>query len=167
VGAGKTKHPPAWTRYFRRLWRPFLNKAEKARIVAAIAEQEKQTTGEIHVHVVAWAGHEDILALAQRKFIELGLQQTEHRNGVLILISHLDHQVAIWGGEALHAKAGQLLWERAKEALLAHFAERQYAEGIEVCVREIGKELTLHFPKVNGVVLPAKNVFLSYGLIPS
>lgn len=153
VGAGKAKHPPAWTRYFRRLWRPFLNKAEKARIVAAIAEQEKKTTGEIHVHVIAWVGHEDILALAQRKFIELGLQQTEHRNGVLILVSHLDHQFAIWGDEALHDKAGQLLWEHAREVLITHYAERHYAEGIEACVCEVGKELALHFPKANGTEL--------------
>lgn len=153
MGAGKAKHPPAWTRYFRRLWRPFLNKVEKARIVASIAEQEKQTTGEIHVHVVAWAGHEGILALARRKFIELGLQQTEHRNGVLILVSHLDHQFAIWGDEVLHDRAGQLLWEHAREALIAHFAERRYAEGIEACVREIGSELTLYFPKATGAGL--------------
>ena len=89
-----------------------------------------------------------ILVLAQRKFTEPGLHKTDELNGVLILVSHLDHQFAIWGDEALHTKAGQLLWEYAKEVLIAHFAERQYAEGIEACVREIGKELTLHFPKV-------------------
>ena len=55
---------------------------------------------------------------------------------MLILVSHLDHQFAIWGDGALHDKAGQLLWKHAKKALIARFAERQYAEGTRpACAR--------------------------------
>ncbi|HEY6895957.1 MAG TPA: TPM domain-containing protein [Rhodocyclaceae bacterium] len=140
----------AWPRFLRRLWRPFLNKAEKAHIVAAIAEQERHTTGEIHVHVVAWAGRGDILALAQRKFAALGLQQCAERNGVLILVSHMDHRFAIWGDEGVHAKAGQTLWAQAEKVLLAEFAQRRYAAGIESAVREIGGALARLFPKASG-----------------
>ena len=149
--SGSANHPPAWSRYIRRIGRPFLSKAEKARIVAAIAEQEARTTSEIHVHVVAWAGAQDILVQAQKIFANLGLEKTDGRNGVLILISHLDHRFAIYGDEALHARAGQLLWDRAKEKLLGHFAARRYATGIEDCVREIGLTLAEHFPRAGTI----------------
>jgi uncharacterized membrane protein len=75
------------------------------------------------------------------------MQKTAGRNGVLILVSHLDHRFAIWGDEGIHAKAGQPLWEQARKVLLEDFAQRRYAEGIEACVREVGRELASHFPK--------------------
>ena len=144
------KHPAAWSRFFRRMWRPFLDKEEKRRIAGIIAEMETRTTGEIHVHVVGRCRGNDILELAKKKFLELGLDKTAGRTGVLILISHLDHRFAVWGDEGIHAKAGSPLWERAKKTLLDHFAERRYAEGIEACVREAGRELAAHFPKKEG-----------------
>jgi uncharacterized membrane protein len=73
----------------------------------------------------------------------------------LILVTHLDHKFAIWGDEGIHAKAGQPLWDRAAKALTEHFKARRYPEGIEACVREVGKELARHFPKKDGG--PAKN----------
>jgi len=57
--------------------------------------------------------------------------------------------------KASHAKAGEALWERAQQALLKDFAERRYADGIEACVREVGRELATHFPK--GESGPGKN----------
>ena len=143
-------HPPAWSRFFRRLRRPFLTPEERARIAEVIAEAERATTGEIHVHVEGRAGSRDTVALASRKFVELGLDKTEGRNGVLILVFHLDHRFAIWGDEGIHAKAGRPLWERAREVLREGFRERRYAEGLEECVRAVGRELARHFPKGEG-----------------
>ena len=145
----KPVHPPAWSRYFRRLIRPFLTREEKDRIAAAIRDAERRTTGEIHVHVVE-RSKGDILDLARRKFAELGLDKTEGRNGVLILVAHLDHRFAIWGDSAVHAKAGDELWSRARGALLERFAARRYAEGLAACVEEVGRALALHFPKDEG-----------------
>lgn len=141
------KHPPAWSRFLRRLWRPFLTAEEKARIARAIAEAESRTTGEIRVHVSGRLRGADPLEAAAAKFAALGLHKTRGRNGVLILISDLDHRFAIWGDAGIHGKAGAPLWEKAKETLRSHFAQRRYAEGIEACVREVGRELALHFPK--------------------
>jgi uncharacterized membrane protein len=137
----------AWSRLARRLFRPFLTREEKRRIAAAIAEAEKRTDGSIHVHVIARMGKHEPLELAKETFRALGLHRTSGRHGVLILISHLDHRFAIWGDEGIHSKSGQHLWDRAAQALRARFAERRYAEGVEACVREIGQELSRHFPK--------------------
>ena len=131
----------------RRLFSPFLTRGEKKRIAAAIAEAERRTAGSIQVHVIGRMGKRDPLELAEKTFHALGLHKTPGRNGVLILISHLDHRFAIWGDEGIHSKSGQHLWDRAAQTLRAHFAERRYAEGIEACVRDIGQELARHFPK--------------------
>ncbi len=140
-------HPPAWTRLLRRVFRPFLTGSEKKRISEAIAKAEAKTTGEIHVHILARSRHEDMIGLARGVFHQLGLQKTDHRNGVLILISHLDHRFAIYGDEGIHGKAGQHLWDRAARTLTEHFTARRYPEGIETCVAEVGAELSKHFPK--------------------
>lgn len=143
------KHPPAWTRGFRRIFRDFLNEPEKKHIAEVIAEEERKTTGEIHVHLIGKAQRGKILAVAKKVFFELGLEKTDSRNGVLILISHLDHRFAIWGDEGIHSKAGQHLWDRAARTLTDHFAQRRYHEGIQACVREVGRELARHFPKAD------------------
>lgn len=79
---------------------------------------------------------------------KLGLEKTVQRNGVLILISHMEHRLAIFGDAGIHAKAGQIYWDKAAEALLAHFKERRYGEGVEACVRMIGSELAKDFPQI-------------------
>jgi uncharacterized membrane protein len=130
--------------------RPFLTRKEKARIAAAVAEEERNTTARIHVYVKAHTASTDFLAYAQQRFSALGLHRTAEHSDVLILISHLDQRFAIWGGEALHARTGHELWERARDVLAAHLAEGRNAEGIEVCVRMVGKELARHFPQKTG-----------------
>ena len=131
------------------MWRPFLTKEEKSHIAKIIAQAEAQTTGEIHVHIMGRARGRDMLSLAPQKFKELGLDKTLRRNGVLILISDLDHRFVIWGDEGIHAKAGQPLWENAKKTLISYFSDRRYTQGIEACVREVGRELAAHFPKTD------------------
>lgn len=111
---------------------------------------EAKTTGEIHVHVMGRAGGRDMLDLAQDKFRELGLDKTRDRDGVLILVSELDHRFAIWADEGIHAKAGQETWDQAAALLGKHFREGRYAEGLEACVREVGSKLALHFPQTQG-----------------
>jgi uncharacterized membrane protein len=137
------------------VFRPFLTGSEKKRISEAIAKAEATTTGKIHVHILARSGHEDVVALARGIFHKLGLQKTAHRNGVLILVSHLDHRFAIYGDEGIHDKASQHLWDRAAKTLKEHFAARRYPEGIEACVAEVAAELAKHFPKGGGG--PEKN----------
>ena len=150
MAAGDGRKPGRWSNILRQVWKPFLTRADKARITAAIAKEEARTTGEIRVHIIARAGRQDVLQLAKRRFILGGLHKTTERNGVLILIASADRKFAIWGDEGLHAKTGQDLWERARDALAAQFAQGRYVEGIEACVHEVGNELARHFPNASG-----------------
>ena len=151
MDAGEKPRMPTLLKQAARLWRPFLSAADKARIVAAVDESERRTSGEIHVHVVARTGARDILACARSKFHRLGLGRNA-RNSVLILVAHLDREFAIWGGEGLHAKSGEQLWQHASQALAAQFAAGRYVDGIEACVREVGAELARHFPRPDDAV---------------
>lgn len=135
-----------WRRRVKRVFRPFLREGERARVAAAIAAAEKATTGEIRVHVIAHSRGRDMLALARGAFDGLGLAKTRERNGVLILVSHLDHRWAIWGDSAINDAGGEALWEGAGRVLEEHFRDNRYAEGLEACVKEVGRVLAAQFP---------------------
>ena len=143
----KPPHPPAWSRPVRRLVKPFLPPEERKRVLGAIREVESRTTGEVVVHIARRWGRRQGLEAARAKHEELGLHARHHRNAVLILIAHLDHRFAVWGDAGVHEKAGQELWDKAARILGGHFAERRYADGIEACVREVGRRLAELFPK--------------------
>lgn len=129
------------------MWRPFLDEDEKRRIARAISEVESRTSGSIRVEILGRSRDRDLLELARLHFRK---HPTPNGQGILILVSHLDHRFAIWGEEGIHSKAGHPLWERAARLLTEHFARRRYAEGLESCVRELGRELETHYPKSNG-----------------
>lgn len=134
-------------RRVKRLFRPFLTKAERERLAAAIAEAETRTSGEIHIHVLAHSKGRDMLEAARRVFQDIGLAKTRERNGVIILVSHLDHRWAIWGDEGINDDA---LWKEAGRILETHFRDNRYAEGLEACVKEVGRALAARFPHKDG-----------------
>lgn len=127
------------------LFNRFLTRAERRRIAEAIAVAESATTGEIHVHLAALPPPREILAQARWLFPRLGLDKTQARNGVLILISPEDKRFAIWGDEGIHAEAGQPLWEKA-QALLSQGLAKSPADAIVAAVAAVGEALALHFP---------------------
>lgn len=138
------------TRPWRRLFNPFLSRAEKDAIARAVAKAEEGTTGEIRVHVVGSLDGVEPLDAARAAFARLGLAETRARNAVLVLVSHLDHRFAIWGDEGIHAKAGQELWDKAAAALEAGLKAGRPAEGLIACVGEVGAALARHFPRGEG-----------------
>ena len=131
--------------FFKR-FRPFLTSAEKKRVSLAIHQAELKTSGEIHVHLNKLASPKGVLAQAERVFFELGLEKTEERNGVLILIAISDRHFAIWGDQGIHQAAGQPLWDAAREALQARLKEGKPCAGLEECVARVGEALAKHFP---------------------
>ena len=129
----------------RRL-RPFLTHNEKLRVAAAIARAEKQTTGEIHVHLTTLAAPAGILGQAERLFASLGLHKTKARNGVLVLVAVSDRRFAIWGDSGIHQAAGQPFWDKARAALESKLREGHACAALEACVEEVGRALAAHFP---------------------
>ena len=126
--------------------RHFLNKLQHDKIVAAIREAEKRTSGEIRVFV---SRHEteDPVPAAQSHFIELGMDKTREHNGVLIFVAPRSHRFAIIGDEAVHARCGDEFWRALVAEMSGHFKNSDFTQGIVHAIHKAGEILAKHFPR--------------------
>ena len=81
----------------------FLSKTEEKEIVEAIRKAEKNTSGEIRVHIENHTD-EDHYEHAQKIFGQLHMHETKLRNGVLIYIAVSDHKFVILGDEGINKR---------------------------------------------------------------
>jgi len=123
----------------------FFSEAEKKRIVEAIKEAEKVTSGEIRVHIEdSFKG--DIFDRAVYVFEKLKMHKTEERNGVLVYLAVSNKQFVIIGDAGINSKVGQTFWDDVKELLIEHFRENRFADGLCLAIERIGEKLTTFFP---------------------
>lgn len=118
---------------------------EEDRIVEAIREAEKNTSGEIRIHVENNL-QQPPLAEALQVFKELEMHKTAARNGVLILLAPAQKSFAILGDEGIHAKVGSDFWQEEKELMRSFFSQGAYADGLIAAVQQVGEKLKLYFP---------------------
>lgn len=116
------------------------------RIVAAIAAAEKQTSGEIRVHVTRRAP-KDLEARALRRFHLLGMTKTAERNGVLIYLAPRARRFRILGDTAIHEKCGEDFWKEVAAAMETCFREGKLTEGVVAGIERVGEVLARHFPR--------------------
>ncbi|MBA3675681.1 MAG: TPM domain-containing protein [Chitinophagaceae bacterium] len=124
----------------------FFSKEEKEQIVTSIRAAEKCTSGEIRVFVERRCRFMDALDRAKEIFTELIMENTEHRNAVLLYVATKDRQLAIYADTGIHEIVGQQFWEDEVNKILLQFDKANYANGISKCVTEIGEALQLNFP---------------------
>jgi uncharacterized membrane protein len=124
----------------------FFSAEENNRIMEAIREAEKQTSGEIRVFVESKCSYMDATDRAAEIFSRLQMHNTAERNAVLIYIAVKDHQLAIFGDEAIHKKVGNEYWNKLVSHMASHFHQQHFAEGIRQTVLEIGEALQKNFP---------------------
>ncbi|BCY28385.1 TPM domain-containing protein [Flavobacterium okayamense] len=123
----------------------FLTKEEEQEIVQAIVEAEKNTSGEIRVHLEEHS-NKDPLVRAQEVFIELNMQSTKARNGVLIYVGVSDKHLAIIGDEGINKVVENDFWDCTKDVIIANFKEGNYKKGLVEGVLRAGKQLKKYFP---------------------
>ena len=126
-----------------------IKKLDDARIVQAIAEAERKTSGEIRV-CISRRRRDDPLGAAQRRFHKLGMERTRHRNAVLIFFVPLTHQFAIWGDTGVHEKCGMDFWKDVVAQMMPLLKEGRFTEAIEMAVKNVGDVLVRHFPPESG-----------------
>lgn len=124
----------------------FFSAAEQARIVEAIRIAEKETSGEIRLYVESRNPLVEPLERAAAIFFKLKMQETQHRNGVLLYIAMDDHELALFGDEGIHQKVGSEYWKNEVKKMLVEFGNQHIAIGIENCVLQIGQTLKETFP---------------------
>jgi uncharacterized membrane protein len=124
----------------------FFTAEEKQRILEAVQEAEKQTSGEVRVFVESRCSYMDAIDRATEVFYKLQMQNTTERNAVLIYIAVKDRQLAIFGDEGIHKKVGNEYWGRLVKQMISHFNKNNFAEGMRHTIIEIGQDLQKHFP---------------------
>ena len=123
----------------------FLTAEEEQRIVAAIRQAEKTTSGEIRVHIEK---HSELTVLqrASEVFFELNMDHTEKRNGVLIYIGVEDHRFAIIGDRGIDTVVPDDFWETTKNSMRTQFIKGNFCQGIIDGITVAGQQLQTYFP---------------------
>ncbi len=124
----------------------FLAALDQPRIVAAITEAEKQTSGEIRVHVQPKTG-DDIRKYAEKTFERLGMTKTTLRNGVLLFIASEDRRFVILGDKGIDEKVPGGFWDDIAAKLTIRFKAGEFTEGIVDAIRSVGLHLRRFFPR--------------------
>jgi uncharacterized membrane protein len=119
------------------------------RIVAAIVEAEKKSSGEVRVHVTR-RKPDDIERRALERFHRLGMAATKARNGVLLYIAPRARRFRIVGDVAIHEKCGESFWTEVAQAIEADFRRGAFTDGVVRGVERIGEVLAEHFPREAG-----------------
>ncbi len=123
----------------------FLTEKQEQRIIKAIAEAEDKTSGEVRVHI-EHKSNRDPLERAARIFHELGMDETELQNGVLIYIATEDHKAAVYAGKGIHNQVEDGFWNDVLNIILNHFKKQEYEAGIVEAVKKVGNKLKELFP---------------------
>lgn len=126
----------------------FIARLDQPRIVEAIANAEKQTSGEIRVHLQPHA-RGDIRHIAERTFERLGMTKTELRNGVLLFIASEEQRFVILGDSGINAKVPAGFWDEIAAKLTLRFQAGELTDGIVEAVTAAGAELKHYFPRAH------------------
>ncbi|MCB9361549.1 MAG: TPM domain-containing protein [Flavobacteriales bacterium] len=118
---------------------------QKKQIVEAIKQAEKNTSGEIRVHIEKKC-KADVLDHAAFIFDELEMQKTELRNGVLIYLAVEDRKLAILGDAGINMKVPKGFWDETKDVMVNHFKNGNYALGLSEGIIKAGEQLKEHYP---------------------
>lgn len=119
---------------------------ENRRIVSAIRSCEQRTSGEIRVYIEAKNPYVSPIDRAVEIFANLKMEQTEHRNGVILYIAYKHHELALFGDTGIYEKTGAAFWDAEVKKMIANFGENHLAEGIIQCVLDVGEALYAAFP---------------------
>lgn len=129
----------------------FLALLDQQRVIEAIGTAEKQTSGEIRVHIQPKA-HGDIRAVAERTFERLGMTKTALRSGVLLFIACEEQRFTILGDSGINDKVPAGFWDEIAAKLTIRFKTGEFTEGIVDAIHSAGDALRHDFPRGEGDV---------------
>ncbi|WP_026452518.1 TPM domain-containing protein [Aequorivita capsosiphonis] len=131
----------------------FLTSEEETAIVEAIRISEKNTSGEIRVHLEANSisteepkKQIDAFDRAAEVFDVLHMNNTKESNGVLIYVAVEDRTLVIMGDKGINDVVGQNFWESTKDTIIKHFKNGDMKQGLVDGILKAGEKLKKHFP---------------------
>ncbi len=127
----------------------FLSSSDEIAVVEAINEAEKNTSGEIRIHIENHS-EKPPLERAKEVFFELKMNETQARNGVLFYIGVADHSFAILGDEGIDKVVEADFWDCTKNVVIENFKAGKFREGLVEGIKNAGEKLKVHFPFNSG-----------------
>lgn len=124
----------------------FFSDEEQKQIIAAIQEAEKQTSGEVKVHIEKNCATSDVLERAKEVFGILGMHATQEQNGVLFYLAYEDRKFAVLGDKGINDKVPADFWNSTKDLLRSYFSQSKFTDGLSAGIKEAGLQLKIHFP---------------------
>lgn len=134
----------------------FMTSEEEAAIIDAIRAAEKNTSGEIRVHIEATSKSPetnkkiDAYDRAATVFDMLHMENTRQRNGVLIYIAVDDRTLVILGDQGINDMVDPFFWESTKDIIIGHFKNGDMKNGLVEGILKAGEQLKKYFPYNKG-----------------
>lgn len=123
----------------------FLTTIEEQEVIEAIRLAEKNTSGEIRIHLEnTFRG--DIESRALEVFSILKMHNTRLQNGVLIYVAVQNKAFAIFGDKGINDVVSTDFWKNTKAIIENHFKSGHYKQGLVDGVLHAGEQLKKHFP---------------------
>ena len=120
-------------------------KEQQAHILDAIKEAEKETSGEIRVHIETRLSG-DVLDRASWIFKKIGMDRTKERNGVLFYLAIKNRKFAIIGDTGINARVPEGYSDKIKNVMESDFREKRFSDGLAKGILMAGDQLKEHFP---------------------
>lgn len=132
----------------------FLTAEDQEAIIGAIRIAEKNTSGEIRIHLEPHSNPEgtkederkDAIDRAEEVFNILNMQNTKESNGVLIYVAVEDRTLVIMGDKGINDIVGQDFWESTKDIIIEHFKKGEMKVGLVKGILKAGEQLKKYFP---------------------
>lgn len=123
----------------------FLTASEEEDIIAAIRDAEKDTSGEIRVHIENSCNN-DVFEHAMEVFHYLKMDNTKDQNGVLIYVAVSKREFVIYGDKGINDIVGADFWNSTRDAIAKHFENGDFTKGLIQGIQTAGNALSKHFP---------------------
>lgn len=123
----------------------FLTTKEEEEIVQAIIQAERNTSGEIRVHIekTTRISHYNRALVV---FRALKMFNTKQQNAVLLYIAVDDHKFVIYGDKGIDNVVPDNFWDSTRDIIQNQFKQGDFKRGIVDGVLKVGEKLKEHFP---------------------
>ena len=123
----------------------FLTQTQEQEIIDAIRAAEKNTSGEIRVHLER-NSEKDPLERAKEVFYFLKMDETKNKNGVLFYVAVDDKKFSVLGDEGINNLVSEDFWNSIKDTVIQQFSIGSYADGLKEGILATGQKLKEYFP---------------------
>ncbi|EGV44639.1 TPM domain-containing protein [Bizionia argentinensis JUB59] len=123
----------------------FLTAEEEKAIVDAIRDAEKNTSGEIRVHLEK-TSEIDVFDRAMDVFHNLKMDNTKLQNGVLIYVAVEDKTFVIYGDKGINDVVSDDFWDTTRNAIQLQFKQGNFKQGLVDGIEKAGMALAKYFP---------------------